>query len=298
DTALPQTCSVCHDPHDQGTTSGKPNTAKVRVEDNTPKLPGGFAATGVGRGAICFICHNSRNGGGSGAFASDSFLHMDGDPVFGSLTGYSGPHEANQGDVLLGYNAYFVGGAGPTNSPYRSPHSQIIGACVNCHMEQTPPPALLSYNLAGTNHSFKVSLNICSNCHPVNQSLGPMLQEKVKSTLEALEKSIGDKIISRNTGTPIGSVRDLGGRGSINVIFSDATNTTNAVTNISVGNIPGLSVSALGTDNLAKALWNFYLIEQDQSFGIHNPDFTLAVLGASQKAVNDIPNSVVPSNEL
>src|SRR5512143_1063873 len=152
DTVLPQTCSVCHDPHAQGTTSGKPNTATVRVEDNTPKLPGGFAATGVGRGAICIICHNSRNGGGSGAFASDSFLHMDGDPVFGNLTGYSGPHEANQGDVLLGYNAYFVGNASPTNSQYRSPHSLIVGSCVNCHMEQTPPPALLSYSLSGTNH--------------------------------------------------------------------------------------------------------------------------------------------------
>src|SRR5512147_2257848 len=247
DTVLPQTCSVCHDPHDQGTTSGKPNTAKVRVEDNTPKLPGGFVATGVGRGAICIICHNSRNGTPSTTnepgfnitpFNQDAFLHMDGDPVFGNLTRYAGPHEANQGDVLMGYNAYFVGFANPTNSQYRSPHSQIIGACVNCHMEQTPPPALLSYNLAGTNHSFKVSLNICSNCHPVNQSLGPMLQEKVKSTLEALEKSIGDKIISRNTGTPIGSVRDLGERGLINVIFSDATNTTNAVTEINVGNIP------------------------------------------------------------
>jgi hypothetical protein len=70
------------------------------------------------------------------------------------------------------------------------------------------------------------------------------------------------------------------------------------ISSVNVADIPGLSVSALGTDNLAKAIWNFYLIEQDQSFGVHNPDFTFAVLGASQFAVDSIPDAVVPSNEL
>jgi hypothetical protein len=295
DTVQPQTCQVCHDPHAQGTTSGEPNTAKVRVVDNTPKLPGGFAATGVGRGAICFICHNSRNGGGSGAFAADAFLHQDGDPQFGSLTGYSGPHEACQGDMVLGYNAYFVG-----SGNYRSPHSLIIDTCTNCHMEQTLPPALLSYNLAGTNHAFVPSLNICKNCHGANVALGPMLQDKVKSQLEELERAIGDKIISRNTGTIIDEVVDLGSRGSIHVRYNDLATggTSTVITSIGVASIPGLSVSALGTDDLAKALWNFYLVEQDQSFGVHNPDFTFAVLGGSMRAVTGIPNATVVSNEL
>ena len=52
-TVDPITCQVCHDPHAEGASSGVPNTATVRVTDNTPKLPGGFAATGVGRGAVC-----------------------------------------------------------------------------------------------------------------------------------------------------------------------------------------------------------------------------------------------------
>jgi hypothetical protein len=330
DVAMPVTCSVCHDPHAQGTTSGKPNTATVRVEDNTPLLPGGFVATGVGRGAMCIVCHNSRNGAGTGAFANSVFLHMDGDPIYGSLTSYAGPHEACQGDMVMGYNAYFVGSVSPTNSQYRSPHSLITGACVNCHMEQTPPPALLSYSLAGTNHSFRVSLDICSNCHSVNQSLGPMLQEKVRSGLEALEKTIGDKILSRNTVTNFNNtkqtiigVKDLGSRGTINVILSDVTKTvvssvtgtvvtttsvlssSGTVTSASLSTMLGIRIctptvttNCLETDDLAKALWNFYLIEQDLSFGVHNPDFTLAVLGASQHAVDLIANTLVPSNEL
>jgi hypothetical protein len=343
-TIQPQTCQVCHDPHAQGTTSGEPNTAKVRVVDNTPKLPGGFAATGVGRGAICFICHNSRNGSSSsnGAdpalnvapFTSDAFLHQDGDPVFGRMVSYSGPHEACQGDMVLGYNGYFVG-----SGNYRSPHSLIIDTCTNCHMEQTPPPALLSYNLAGTNHAFVPSLDICKNCHSANIAIGPMLQGKVESELELLEKAIADKILSRNTVTLVGGIarkivgiRDLGSRGSVNVILSDVTGTVvSAVTTSTVGGnvisvtttttsgllqtgtvasaslstmlgiricTASVTTSCLETDALAKALWNFYLVEEDQSLGVHNPDFTFAVLSGALKAVNSIPNAPVTSNEL
>ena len=191
----------------------------------------------------------------------------------------------------MGHNAYFVGSTPNTSSPYRSPHALIADTCATCHMELTPPPPLLSYNLAGTNHTFRPSLNICSQCHPVNTSLGPMLQARVKSTLEALKASIEQKIISRNTATPIDSA-SLSGRGNVDVLYSDGTST-----NISVGSIPGLSTTDLRTDDLAKAIWNFHLIEQDQSFGVHNPDFTFAVMGASQLAVDRIPSEPEPIND-
>lgn len=290
DTVQPQTCTVCHDPHAQGRTSGKPNTATLRVSGDTPKLPGGFTATGVGRGAMCITCHNSRNGAPSGG--TDTFLHQDGDPIWGTLTTYQAPHVAGQGDVLLGYNAYFLGGG-----IYRSPHSLIADTCATCHMEVTPPPPLLSYNLSGTNHSFRASINICSECHPLNSSIGPMLQATVKQTLEALKSSIEDKIISRNTITinPIVSVALIESHGSPagHVVRADST-----TEDILLNNMPGIRIADLGTDQLAKAVWNFLLIENDQSFGIHNPDFTFATLGKAQFAVDSIPNAVEPSNEL
>ena len=83
----PQTCAVCHDPHDEGTVTttapGVVNDAHVRVTDNTSLLPGGFIANGVGRGAQCITCHNSRNGepvSGGG----NPTLHEDGD-ITGAL---------------------------------------------------------------------------------------------------------------------------------------------------------------------------------------------------------------------
>ena len=285
-TVQPQTCTVCHDPHAQGTTSGEPNTATVRVVENTRKLPGGFAATGVGRGAICIVCHNSRNGGSG----TNSFLHQDGDSVFGRLTSYAAPHASCQGDVLLGYNAYFVG-----SGSYRSPHSIIADTCATCHMEVTPPPALLSYNLAGTNHTFRASINICSECHSVNVALGPMYQLKVKSSVEALKESIQAKIISRNTGTPLQSVELIESHGQPAI---DALFTNGSRAEVTLNTLPGIRIADLGTDALAKAIWNLLLIENDQSFGIHNPDFTFAVLGGAQYNVDTIPDSVVPSDEL
>ncbi len=83
----PQTCVTCHDPHAQGDTSGEPNTATVRVEGDTDMLPAGYKATGVGKGALCMTCHNTRNG-------------AHGDSI--ALTSQSAPHVAAQADVLMG----------------------------------------------------------------------------------------------------------------------------------------------------------------------------------------------------
>ena len=100
-------------------------------DGNTPLLPAGFQANGVGRGALCITCHNSRNGG-SGTTVG---LHEDGDPIFGTFTSYASPHEAAQGDVLMGRNAYFFGSG---QIGQRSKHSLLADACVTCHLEKTP----------------------------------------------------------------------------------------------------------------------------------------------------------------
>lgn len=282
-TVQPVTCAVCHDPHAEGASSGVPNTATVRVTDNTPKLPGGFIATGVGRGAICIVCHNSRNGGSG----NNSYLHQDGDPKFGVLTSYAGPHESCQGDVLMGKNAYFVG-----NGDMRSPHSLIVDTCANCHMEKTPPPPLLSYNLSGTNHTFQASTNICVTCHGLNQGIAAMLQTSVTTELTLLQEAISNVIITRSTGTnPVVAVTSLGGRGLVFVTRADGSSTDPTGSGEPLGAIPGLTLADLGVqqfDILAKSLWNYYLIKQDVSLGIHNPDFTFLVLGETRVQVETI----------
>ena len=307
DTVEPTTCAVCHDPHAQGTTSGKPNTATVRVEGDTSMLPSGFMATGVGRGALCATCHNTRNG-----------LHND--VTFATaIMDDRAPHVAAQADVLMGENAFFVA---PSQ---RAAHSFITDTCTNCHMSLTDPPAELSYNLGGTNHTFEASLDICSDCHGTYD--GGSLQHVVESAMHELETAWKDAMLAH--------IQDLVADGNAitvsashdeleTVVYADFTiNAGNVgnITDLQMGEIHGRSgliltitgidagaphyfrisdseVNASGNNLinfmpgtypmgqiLTKASWNFWLLHGDGSEGVHNPSWTLDVINATKAAL-------------
>ena len=307
DSVHSQTCVVCHDPHAQGKTSGEPNTATVRIEGDTALLPAGFKAVGVGRGALCITCHNTRNG-----------AHNDGT---GDPTSYSAPHTAAQGDVLMGENAYFV------STGARSKHSFIKDTCTTCHMELTPPPAEYSYNLAGANHSFKASLAVCSECHGAYD--GGTLQESTEAMLHELGAQMGDYLLSKmpdpvhvkdytphESGgksydvksddlildkaniTAIEPTEPHGQQGFIlklgapmEVTYSpqdeDAHKLSVTEVQVQLGDFTTDGKAALieTSDPLVKAGWNYFLIHGDGSEGIHNPAFVMDVLRATMDAL-------------
>jgi len=289
----PQTCAVCHDPHDQGTspttTPGMSNDAEVRVTDNTNLLPGGFIANGVGRGAVCITCHNSRNGepvSGGG----NPTLHEDGDSNFGTfgagaLTGagaYKAPHDAAQGDVLMGRNAYFFGNG---QVGQRAAHSFLADTCTTCHMELTTPPAAFSGGgQFGTNHGFTTSLNICTNCHG-NYNAGT-IQAATNASLATLKAAIESKIKKLSSASATIATVSLqpaaGGSPAVNVTYNNGTAAlTNATIQTAMGTTPVNNI-------LGKAIWNYYLITNDSSGGIHNPSFIQDVLNVSTTNVNTL----------
>ena len=311
DTVHPQTCATCHDPHAQGNTSGEPNTATVRITGDTPLLPAGYAAKGVGRGAICITCHNTRNG-----------AHND---HTGNPTNYTAPHSAAQGDVLMGQNAYLV------SIGDRSPHSFINDTCATCHMELTPPPPEFSLSGAGTNHSFKASLNICGQCHGVFD--GGSLQENVEADVNELAGLLGMYLTDKITAAGAVSIKDYtphtfngkaydmksgavvvqasniasaaptephGQQGYIlkfktpvDFTYSPAGEAPHTLTlteaQVQLGDITTDGTVALiaTSDILVRAGWNYFLIHGDASKGIHNPDFVWNVLETSKAAVED-----------
>jgi len=116
DETHPQTCVTCHDPHDVGTTTGVGTDAKIRITGKTAMLDAGFQANGVGSGAICMTCHNSRRG-------------LRNDKTFAGLTDPDrASHPGPQADVLMGQNAFLV------TTGVRGRHSFIHNTCVTCHM--------------------------------------------------------------------------------------------------------------------------------------------------------------------
>lgn len=300
DQVHPQTCATCHTPHQQGNTSAEPNTASVRLEDDVPMLPAGFDAIGVGRGATCIACHNTRNG-----------AHNDN---VGSPTSYSGPHTPAQGDMLMGQNAYFV----EINA--RGGHSYLTDTCATCHMEETAPPAELSYYGSGTNHDFKADPNICSSCH--GNFNGGTFQSTIEAQTTELKERMGAAVVSKLNGlgtikirahdaatdlyssssntssnvtldtstNPIQSVELVIDHGQMSVYlhvtdpisltWTDGTTTT---TNefgcqlTSLLNADSVKVYPLSS-SLVKAFWNVIMIQNDQSWGVHNPSFAQDIL--------------------
>jgi len=313
----PQTCSTCHLVHNPGRQPGLVGNIVILRGDYqpggafdgvTPLLPGGFQANGVGKGALCITCHNSRNGGVGTFEAALVSLHEDGDPSFAlvgtpatatpttPVLGYSAPHEACQGDVLMGHNAYFYGGpedthnglkALPAQLGQRSRHSLLADACVTCHLEKAPPDPTLGYpaNIAGagTNHTFNIVSNplvpaedqinnLCSQCHGAFNGVG--VQTSFDATFKQALIATGKAVLRIKFGStaaiPAGtSLTFIPGRTptvSVNgaTPVNLATYLTTAPVALGTANTgaPGSpSFSATGIQlDLAKANWNLSLV--------------------------------------
>jgi hypothetical protein len=314
----PVTCTACHDPHD----ASNPN--QLRVYGDTGLLPSGFQMTGVGKGAICITCHNSRNGG---LTSTTTFLHEDGAI---NPTGYSAPHQACQGDVFAGRNAYFLG----TGSlPLISRHAAVEDTCVGCHMALNPKTHLSHGSLAVNSHLFRIDAadigTLCSNCHGTGTVNGEGIQSSIEAGLASIASKIGtaattkingvaggiirvraydsatglysstsssNSNVSINVATnPVVSVGIEEGHGQIEfhitltspitITWTDGSTTTTNQFGVQLGSLkdnqgtPAVLYALSG--NMVRAGWNYFLIEGDQSLGIHNPIFAQQVLNST-----------------
>jgi hypothetical protein len=310
--AEPVTCTSCHDPHD----ATNPN--QLRVYDSIAMTPAGFGVFGMGKGAVCVSCHNSRNGT---IATSDTFtyLHEDGQTYNGgNPTAYSAPHEADQGDVFMGHNAYFMG----TNMPMTSKHAAITDTCVGCHMTLQPDTFMAFGSPQPAKHKFGIDetklAQLCSNCHGSAVD-GAGIQGQVEAQLLALQAKASNAFKAKLATLP---------SPILNVIANDADGTTSPSFALDTSLYPimsatfveihgqvslqltlatpvtipwgGTATRTLSTfavqlgslkDNQAtpapvyalsgrfiRAGWNYFLIEGDNTKGLHNPSFVLAVL--------------------
>ncbi|MBI5490833.1 MAG: carboxypeptidase regulatory-like domain-containing protein [Deltaproteobacteria bacterium] len=185
----PITCQTCHDPHD----ATNPN--QLRVYDNIAMLPAGFGVAGVGKGATCMSCHNTRNGTcvptstGTAPWCGTTgptvyWLHDDNAPT-AALTSYSGPHAPSQTDVLMGMNAYFVGPGGYSISR----HAAIGDTCVACHMQAS------EFGEGFGDHTWTVNEELCASCHGEGVT-GAATQETVRSRIADLDDAVVDETVS------------------------------------------------------------------------------------------------------
>ena len=292
DETHPQTCVTCHNPHSPGDLSGNDNNATVWIAGDTPLLLAGFVAEDVGRGAICMTCHNTRRG-------------LRNDSTWDETTDKDrAPHPGAQTDMLMGQNVYLM------EVGERGYHSQLEDSCATCHMEETPPPPDLAYNLGGTNHTFYASDAICANCHSVINAedvQGPvemMLTEIHHQLGEAWEDVANDALAAGNTidlngeatiedASEIMAVEftETRGRQALTFTLSDSME----YGPIGVGSIDVVpaegepyAIVTIAPDDLLKSGWNFLIVEADSSLGVHNPDFVEEVLETTEETLAEI----------
>lgn len=260
------TCNTCH-------------TAdfKLRVTRSTAVLPSGFRAIGVGEGAQCMTCHNTRNG---------AITWNTNDPGR-----WTAPHVAAQADAIMGKNAFFVQ---PSDANI-SPHATFVGdSCATCHVR-----------FSKVSHTFKASKDVCSRCHGADMTAG-RVQEGIETLLHEVESAIADKVMAargriaairawdpktdkytdnfRVDPAQISSVNLSEIHGQIGLQFNLVTGGKWYSQIGSVVDSAGKPVFATG-NIVVRSAWNYFLIHGDGSEGVHNPKFSRTVLLATLDAL-------------
>ena len=250
-------CASCHDPH------GNTNDFSLRKVGGAPgdTLSNGYHYS-VGNGTVCLDCHKSRR---------DNVAYCN-TRVTSSTWG---PHHSTQGDVLLGKNAASFG------TPYISgSHRNISGACVGCHMATTTDTGTVTRDKVG-GHSWNLHdaasnydhVTGCQGCHPGVSSFSDFMAPEDydgNGTIEPWQSEISGLIRKLRIALPPRGVDSVAWQ----LIAADSFNV-----------------------NLRKAYFNYQLITEDRSLGLHNPFYTLSVLLASiQSTVGvDQQSTEIPS---
>lgn len=311
----PITCAACHDPHDAT------RKAQLRLTDSIAALPNGLTnITGVGTGATCMACHNTRN--------------AEHDDFVAAPTSFSGPHTPAQTDLLFGFNAYFM----PRLNP--SSHLSVADTCAGCHV--AIPTAAQKAAGQTDNHLFEVDKTLCAQCHSASTDgeglmaananqltdMGKAVSKRAKLDVDAIyagTNTISVKAWDEKTDlyssaialTVAPSAIDIRPAvhgttaftltlpAPVTVSWLDATGAAAGTATLSkvecrisdltitgqtLPPVPpattGAAKPAMAADSVvAKAGWNYQLLLNDGSRGMHNPSFFHDVVVATTHAL-------------
>ncbi len=236
------TCATCHDPH------GNSNEYSLRITPSgSDTLATGFKYSGVGTGEVCMNCHKNRTDVNVTTKTKVNSSHW-------------GPHHSNQADIFLGKNMAEFG------TPYTSVNvhqSLLQNACVDCHMQATTDTGTVTRDRVG-GHSFSMKddennfnhTKKCQTCHGAKTKW---------SEFTAKADYDGD-------GTAEGIQDEVKGL---------LTKLRIALPPVGVDSISYTDIGTLNDEKINKAYWNYLMVENDGSYGMHNASYIIEVLQSS-----------------
>lgn len=265
-------CFTCHDSHTTGDFSVRAVPAVILANN---------AEVDLGGGNLCASCHKARR-------SAEAIVKPT---AADKLPSYWGPHHGPEADLLTGNSAYEFPGKEYGNSA----HTKVIAdTCVTCHMAL--PEGRYSLSSAVGGHSFfvtgevhgseKVNLAACISCHKDIKQLSGTEYFDYKTVdydtdgeLEAVQMEIEGLL------ELLVNVHGTGELQKLNPPIYNADGSYNWIR----GNDAERPVGEVA------ALYNYKLILEDRSLGIHNVIYTVQVLYDTIEALDpDFDTSLRP----
>lgn len=242
------TCATCHDPH------SVQYPHQLRTMDVT--LSDGEPITQGGNGTICMNCHKARE---NAVEYTNDYLN--------NLSTHYGPHHGPQADILAAKNAVTFG-----QNIESSPHLEATGdACVTCHMYPGTVDDYGNVILVGS-HTFRMSEDTTDNvaaCAPCHGDIGTKFSDK-KAFIDNTFDLDGDGVANGL------QIEIQGLLNQLKALLPQDANGNVAVTDSSV------------TLTQAQAAYDYMMVDEDGSLGIHNPRFVYGLLKASIEALGGV----------
>ncbi|MBT8401661.1 MAG: T9SS type A sorting domain-containing protein [Rhodothermia bacterium] len=262
------TCAVCHDPHK---TTIEGDHQLRTIADFT--LVNGVTVTRGGTGKLCMSCHQARR---------EANEYVEG---FSGGT-FRGAHHSVQTDVLFGQNAFTFGQV-IANSTH---NAALENACASCHMYPSPAAGEPGADQIG-DHTFAVTVDdgvtrvdntaACVQCHGQLDSFADFVSrndDDGDGTIEGVQDEVHGLLEEvAMLLPPVGSPDILAGN---DPFWADPANLL-----------------------YRKAFWNYLMMEEEGSFGVHNYQFSVGILKLTKlalefgvldagmiMAIDDVPN--------
>jgi len=258
------TCAACHDPHN----AENPHQLRAAESVNLADGENIVTITNAGAGSLCMNCHQSR----TGSYTNSLVQYPLGRITYAGGSSSFGPHDNPAAMMLEGVNGYTYGKEIPSSAHRLS----VSNTCAGCHMQTvaSTDPAFLQ---AG-GHTFSMTyqvvaggvtntvdkVDVCIQCH------GPITSfDMVKVDYN------GDGVIE-GVQTEVQKLLD-----KLSTLFPSSTYQANSNNYVADGLVKSPSVKTNWPAKFLQAAWNFQLVNNDLSKGVHNAAYAVGLLKAS-----------------
>lgn len=230
-------CFTCHDPHSRGNMS-------LRIE--SAYTLANAVVFDHGEANLCAECHHSR---------TDVRAEIVDNKA---TTNRFGPHHGPQAEMLQGTGGWQFGTATYNTSGHAG---AVTNGCIGCHMGN--PLVHNGYNVGG--HSFNMveeatGYNMAAICTPCHAKATSSL-DFIADTSQAYDFDLDGTVEGYQTEF-LGMLDSLGkvlyAKGVVSRTITGSDTTYSAKT------------ATIADKNIAGAVWNYMMLKEDRSEGIHN----------------------------